>query len=456
VLLPPSARSALPVVAALAVALLGAPTASSRPGADRGGSDDRARVSRLAEVNGVGVDQMRRLLRDPTVHLTDEGYAYVVDPAAPRGATRPAPARARQVAPLKRTFRLHSNPGAKRTIFLDFDGATVRGTSWNRFGVRNGFHPGWDPANNGPKFNAREKRIVQSVWARVAEDYAPFAVDVTTQQPRDARIHRNGRRDKVFGTRVLITESRQAFTVICNRACGGVSFIGSFDRKGKVHRRQQPAWVFPAGLRNGTKAVAEAASHEAGHTLGLEHDGGLSTSYYQGHGAWAPIMGASYFRPITQWSNGSYAFATTHQDDVRVISRNGAPFRRDEAGGTPKKAKRGLPRGTAYISRRTDVDVYRLGRCRGKIKVRAANAPISPNLDIRLALIRKGRVIATADPRSRRISNDRAGGMDATLRRRVGKDVYFVAVDGVGRGDPDTSYDDYGSLGAYRLTVKGC
>jgi hypothetical protein len=290
----------------------------------------------------------------------------------------------------------------------------------------------------------------------VAEDYAPFAVDVTTEQPRDDRIHRTNKRDQIYGTRVLISDSDNAHAQICNRSCGGVSFINVFSATGTPHRRHQPAWVFPAGLGNDTKAVAEAATHEAGHTFGLVHDGGLLTDYYEGHGAWAPIMGAAYFRPITQWSRGSYNLATAHQDDVAIIASSGAPFRRDEAGGKVRKAAKRLPTGPAYISRRSDKDVYRIGRCSGPLVVRAMGARISPNLDIGLRLFRGGRVIESADPPSARSSRDRARGMNAAIRKNARPGAYYVEVDGVGRGDASTSYDDYGSLGAYRLTVKGC
>ena len=460
--LPPLARLAAPLGLALAASALAAGSAGadgSRSGADP--ADRAERLERLAAVNGLQVAEVRALLRDPTVRLTDAGRAYVVDPAAPASVARSAPARARAVAPLTRTFRLHSYPGAKRTIFLDFDGTSVRGTAWNRHvGVRAGRHSGWDPGNNGRGFSAGEKRVVQSLWARVAEDYAPFAVDVTTEQPRGARIHRSSKRDKVFGTRVLISESRQAHGAICRRACGGVSFINIFDSVGKAHRRHQPAWVFPAGLRQHLKAVAEATTHEAGHTFGLVHDGtnGLlgGTDYYQGHRSWAPIMGAAYFRPITQWSRGSYAGASARQDDVAIIARRGAPFRRDDAGGKARSAARRLPASTAYISQRNDRDVYRLGPCSGRIVVRALGARISPNLDIRLRLLRNGRTVEAADPPSRRKSRDRAAGLNAAIQHRAGKGTYYVEVDGVGRGGPSTTYNDYGSLGAYRLTVRGC
>jgi len=444
------ALAALPCAAALGLAALTAPSAGST-----GSDDDRGRVTRLADVNGLSLPEMRDLLRDPTVRLTDDGRAYVIDPAA-QGPVGPATA-ARAVAPLRKTFRLHSNPGARRTIFLDFDGTDVRGTAWNQqVDLKNGRHAGWDLADNGRRFSAREKRVVQSVWARVAEDYAPFAIDVTTQQPADARITRSRRSDKTFGTRVLISESRNAHTRICDRQCGGVAFINVFSAVGRAHRRHQPAWVFPAGLSQDTKAVAEAATHEAGHTFGLVHDGNLVTSYYEGHGAWAPIMGASYFRPISQWSRGSYPGATTHQNDLAIIAKRGASYRRDEAGGKPRSAARREPAGTAYITKRGDVDVFRLGQCSGFVKVRAVVADISPNLDIRLRLLRKGKPVGTANPKSAAITRDRARGLNATVAKKLPRGIYYAEVDGVGRGNPASSYDDYGSLGAYKVTVRGC
>jgi hypothetical protein len=88
--------------------------------------------------------------------------------------------------------------------------------------------------------------------------------------------------------------------------------------------------------------------------------------------------------------------------------------------------------------------------------VRATGARISPNLDIGLWLYRGGRAVESANPSSGRLSRDRASGLNATIRKRVGPGTYYVAGDGVGRGSATDSYDDYGSLGAYRLTVKGC
>ena len=43
----------------------------------------------------------------------------------------------------------------------------------------------------------------------------------------------------------------------------------------------KPSLVFPDMLGMGIKNIAEAISHEAGHSLGLSHDGTASTGYYQ-------------------------------------------------------------------------------------------------------------------------------------------------------------------------------
>ena len=66
--------------------------------------------------------------------------------------------------------------------------------------------------------------------------------------------------------------------------------------------------------------LGEVSSHEVGHTVGLSHDGNSSTSYYSGHGNWAPIMGSGYNRNVTQWSKGEYANANQLQNDLTIIT----------------------------------------------------------------------------------------------------------------------------------------
>jgi hypothetical protein len=46
--------------------------------------------------------------------------------------------------------------------------------------------------------------LVQYIWQRVAEDYAPFDVDVTTQVPAPDALTRTDSLDNVYGTTVRI------------------------------------------------------------------------------------------------------------------------------------------------------------------------------------------------------------------------------------------------------------
>lgn len=412
------------------------------------------RLDAAARVNGLTAPGLRALLlEDTTAWVGETGRVYFKDQAP--ALTDAVPAAAALSYPLASTFLLHSKPGSQRVIFLDFDGADVSGTLWNEEdGVRAGRHPAWSLDADATTFNTTERTAIQSVWQRVAEDYAPFDVDVTTQFPGEAAITRSDIGDAFYGTRALISPSADALSQICGGGCGGVAFFDVFDEPA-AHASLQPAWIFPQTLGNDTKAIAEAVSHEVGHNLGLDHDGQGTLGYYEGHAAWAPIMGVGYDRPITQWSRGGYTGANNQEDDLAIIAGNGTPRRIDEAGATIGGAGQALPAGSAYITSRADVDVYELGWCSGAITVAARPAPTSPNLDIKLSLLDAGgSTLSTDNPLSTRVDWDVADGMSAALTRSVPAATYFVAVDGVGHGTPITGYDDYGSLGAYTLELS--
>lgn len=173
--------------------------------------------------------------------------------------------------PTEQTVMLHSRPGAKRVIHLDFDGQSVSGTAWNNsYGIAGINAQAFDLDGAPATFSSTELDRIQAIWQRVAEDYAPFDVNVTTEEPPADVITCSSGTDLVFGTRVVITRNWTKLTASpCG--CGGFTYVAVYDDYGDTYK---PAWVFFDNLGSGNeKYVAEAISHEAGHNLGLSHDG---------------------------------------------------------------------------------------------------------------------------------------------------------------------------------------
>ena len=234
--------------------------------------DDR--LPAAARVNNMKPAELRDLLlSDSAAWLDPAGRIYYKDPIPTGTPASSAPEVANY--PLEDTFELHSKPGSQRTIFLDFDGTDVTGTAWNDFeGVAPGFHTGWTLDGDGTTSNDTERAAIQSIFDRVAEDYAPFDVDVTTEDPGPAAIDRANVADQVFGTRVLISSGTQASGSICSNSCGGVAYLNAYDAYAAdpafpyAHSYLQPAWVFPHLLSNNTKNIAEATTHEPATTSG--------------------------------------------------------------------------------------------------------------------------------------------------------------------------------------------
>ena len=398
------------------------------------------------------------LREDRTLWLDPTGMLHVKDPLPTRpveGTPAPEPG----PFPNDQTFNLHSNVGAERTIFLDFDGGPVSGTAWNDFyTIPTTSQPAFDLDGDPSTWNQAEHDTIQSVFQRVAEDFRPFNVDVTTQDPGPAALNRASNADTEFGTRVLITPSTDAATRICSNACGGVAFVGVYNVVSSAY--YHPAWVFPQLLSNVDKYIAEAASHEAGHNLGLSHDGTSTTGYYTGHHNWAPIMGVGYYEPLVQWSRGEYADANNTEDDFAVMQSYGLPLRADDHGGgfATATAMGTATRAGGLIDRRTDVDVFSFRRtCRGRTTIVAKPFMSSPNLDIKLRLFNgAGAPLGSGNPASGETSYDVASGLGAKIQRKLGKGTYYLTVDGVGTLTPATGYSDYGSLGRFNLQVSRC
>ena len=418
-------------------------------------------LAAAAQINDVGVRNLSaQVSTDQTLWLDICGRAFNVEPADPPHARRAtaadAPTATTDPGSLSSALLLESNPGADRTIYLDFIGGTVTGTAWNDSYATPTMTvaPYSVTAPADTAFTSAELAEIQKAWQVVAEDFASFDVNVTTKPPAAGAIERTGPADTTYGTRVLITGGGMIYDA-CR--CGGVSYVGTFDLT-EEHEYYQPAWVFTQGTSTSGRRLGEAASHEAGHTLGLRHDG-AATAYYAGSPPWAPIMGTSYNQPVTQWSAGEYAGATNTEDDVALIAAQLGILADDHADTGDGATALGSTPLDGVITTRTDTDAFTF-TAGGPTTLTATPGPGYPDLDLGLRILdSSGALIADVDPPVARVGPSSATGLDATWTAALPETptTYTAVVDGVGSGDPLTpgNYSDYASLGHYRIALGG-
>jgi PKD repeat protein len=409
----------------------------------------------VAKAHGLTDKELKKKFReDSTLFVDETGHLLYIEEGLVENAETAADSSsaAPSEIPATEAFLLESKPGASKTIFLDFDGHVVTGTAWNStsyLGVDPYYAQPFDLDGLPGTFNDTERLRIIGIWARVAEDYAPFDVNVTTKDPGDAALTRSSSTDNVYGSRALIVPTAP----VCS-SCGGIAYIGTFDNTGSYY---SPAWVRANSLGSGNeKYTAEAISHEVGHNLGLYHDGKTDgTEYYAGHGAgdtgWAPIMGVGFYKNLSQWSRGEYSGANNTEDDYARINSNGLDFRADDWGDTVASAAAVLQTANSFsaagiIETPEDIDFFRFTSGAGDVHIDVVPSEKGANLDIKAAVYNSsGSLLGQANPADFLYS-----GLIVSL---PSDGTYYFSIEGVGKGDPlSTGYSDYGSLGRYSVT----
>jgi len=362
-------------------------------------------------------------------------------------------------------FSLHSKPGAENVVYVNFVGFEFSETAWNDYtGVSNYQATSYDTDGDDANFSTSERTAIGEIWHRIAEDYAPFDVDVTTEAP------------SAFGPKVghiLITSGTDAKGDLLPHgdSAGGIAYVNVWGHSDYPY--YQPALVYYDNLGSGHPPyVAEASSHELGHNLALSHDGTSTEGYYTGHGSgatsWAPIMGVGYYTNVTQWSKGEYDDANNTQDDLSIIE-NRLVYKNDDHGNDAGSSTALLVDSEGFIASSnpefdplntrtdnkgvietaTDKDVFYFDTDSGDI-----NLIINPawdaytrtnlrgaNLDVKATL---------TDDFGTVIVSDDLNETNTIISANVSAGHYYLTVEGV--GNDLSPYSGYGSLGQYYIS----
>ncbi len=338
-------------------------------------------------------------------------------------------------------FRKQSNPSAPIKIWLTYKSFDV---------------PSSDPIPTDA-FSVEEKSRLFFIWQRVAEDFAPFHVNVTTARPSLSELQRSSPSDAIYGVVVAIDRdsSSTAFAE-------GQVYLNSFDDLDDSRRKIK--LKFPANAQD-PASMAHMISHLLGHSLGLidENAEAPSLSPFNGFetriGSWAPIMGRPGNAAIRQFSQGEFRRLPdpSQIDSVARVSQVLPTL--DDAGDTIQTA---IPlnlvtyssigtqvRRTGVVERRGDKDFYVLNVGAGMM-----TAWVEPNL---WSAQRVYPTITLFDQRGIEIKRGEnvfnSGQVLVYDVLRAG--TYYLQIGATGLGSPTAGgFTEYGSLGNYGMLVE--
>ena len=337
--------------------------------------------------------------------------------------------------PLSAVPALSSLPGAPASLYLNF-----AGDSTPLYGnYRNIITPAFDQDGDPTTFSDAELAAIQKIWSYVAEDYAPFNINVTTVPPANMS-HGVTEKVDIGGT--------GAWT---GGQSGGLCYVNDFTAASVPNI----AFVFSQNLAGGNpRYTGDAVSHESGHGFGLNHQSQYAgttmiAEYNTGPGdGTAPLMGNSYAARRSLWWYGqSDVSSTTYQDDMAVISSptNGFGYRPEPGDSTPASAVPLVMQNGTQVSyagliiHPTDLDYYSFTSGPGVVSFTVSVPTDVSNLAPRIELLDASgsTVIASAGPSA----TDFSASITATLPATGSYRILVASSDG-----------HYGNVGQYSIS----
>jgi hypothetical protein len=220
---------------------------------------------------------------------------------------------------------LHSRPGASYTLVICFNGMTIPS-----------FYLGSDVVVP-TSIHMNNDANITTMWKIVSEYFAPFDVDVTTD---DTLVL-----DSVGGTWNKTSSDRTIWGVAVGggwqdwygNVSSGTTIGGTqiYSGSGK-----HVCFAFELSSDGSLEWIGKTIAHESGHILGAGHQGAWSggtllDEYNHGQGSssdstgWAPIMGYSHERRRCTWHDGKGG-SGAFQYDIEVLLTGYGPL-----GGSP-------------------------------------------------------------------------------------------------------------------------
>jgi hypothetical protein len=226
-----------------------------------------------------------------------------------------------------------SLPDADVTVYLDFDGHYE--STWGNLYEPEKllvFHDVTTPVfsrDGDADFSATELQMIEQIWKCVAEDYAPFNVNVTTVAPTEFELG--------SGLRVAIGGS---YLDWYGDNSTGVGIPSAYRNAVNPNAVYVFSDNFVAGPQY-ARQVADIASHESGHAFGLGHqewkdaNGVKIGDYNPGDAQQAPLMGDSRYSQRSLWWKSTFGVAGVQNDIQGLINDgNGITLRVDDHGHT--------------------------------------------------------------------------------------------------------------------------